>query len=331
LRIAHQISDRIVEKYGSDILASYVCGSTSKKLDRPFSDLELIVVVRDQAEISMKYYLHQGLIIQIEYLKSSDTLAAAERLTDNWPWEADQYRNRIALYERDGWFRKLDEAVERNDKAATVEAIRKSFLMMTESMAVMRNAMLTKDTVGILSRGRVLAEDAARIVLLLNRRYVTTTSWLWKIVFDLRTKPKDFKELVEKMSGFVPTTREEVVASSERLYKEMSELVTQDGVGIECDDLWVWVEATTLKHRNRVLTLSHSCSIDSHALLRGVTSLHYPAEIPCDERFQRWLLGDALIQLERSILWWMMSYESPLTRASSRPWDASTPTRRNSS
>jgi len=239
LRIAHQISDRIVEKYGSDILASYVCGSTSKKLDRPFSDLELIVVVRDQAEISMKYYLHQGLIIQIEYLKSSDTLAAAERLTDNWPWEADQYRNRIALYERDGWFRKLDEAVERNDKAATVEAVRKSFMMMTESMAVMKNAILTNDIIGVLSRGRVLAEDAARIVLLLNRKYVTTTSWLWKIVFELETKPKDFKELVEKMSGFVPTTREEVVASSDRLYKEMSELVTQAGVKIECDDLWV--------------------------------------------------------------------------------------------
>jgi hypothetical protein len=111
--------------------------------------------------------------------------------------------------------------------------------MMTESMAVMMNAMLTNDTIGILSRGRVLAEDAARIVLLLNRRYVTTTSWLWKIVFDLRTKPKDFKEFVEKMSGFVPTTREEVVASSERLYKEMSELVSSAGINIECDDLWV--------------------------------------------------------------------------------------------
>src|SRR2546425_7940550 len=170
LRIAHQISDRIVEKYGSDILASYVCGSTSKKLDRPFSDLELIVVVRDQAEISMKYYLHQGLIIQIEYLKSSDTLAAAERLTDNWPWEADQYRNRIALYERDGWFRKLDEAVDRNDKAPTVEAIRKSFLMMTESMAVFRNGMLTKGTVGDFSRGDGVAEGAAIIDNLLNRR-----------------------------------------------------------------------------------------------------------------------------------------------------------------
>ena len=239
MRIARQISVRVVEKYGPDILAVYVCGSTSKKLDRPYSDLELIVVVRDQAEIPMKYYLHRGLIIQIEYFKASDILDAAERLTDNWPWEADQYRNRIALYERDGWFRKLDDAVAKNDKAGSVEAIRKSFMMMTESMAVMRNAIVIDDKVGVLSRGRVLAEDAARIVLLLNRRYVTTTSWFWKIVFDLDKEPKDFKELVEKMCGFVPTTVEYVVASSERMYKEMCELVANYGIKIERGNLWV--------------------------------------------------------------------------------------------
>jgi hypothetical protein len=39
LRIARLISDRVVKKYGSDILADYVCGSTSKRLDRPYSDL----------------------------------------------------------------------------------------------------------------------------------------------------------------------------------------------------------------------------------------------------------------------------------------------------
>ncbi len=239
MRIAHLVSDRVVEKYGSDVLAVYVCGSTSKKLDRPFSDLELIVVVRDRPVIPMKYYLHRGLIIDIQYLKSSSILDAAEQFTDNWHWEADQYRNRIALYERDGWFRKLDEAVAKNDKAGSVEAVRKSFMFMTESMAVMRNAVLTNDKIGVLSSGRVLAEDAARILLLLNRRYVTTTSWFWKIVFDLRIKPKGFKELVEKMSGFVPTTREEVVASSERLYEEMSDLVTHYGVEIERDHLWV--------------------------------------------------------------------------------------------
>ena len=110
---------------------------------------------------------------------------------------------------------------------------------MTESMAALRNAVLTNDKAGVLSRGRILAEDAARILLLLNRSYVMSTSWLWKIVFGMRNNPKDFKKLVEKMSGFMPTTGEEVVAASERLYREMSGLVTHYGVRIERDHLWV--------------------------------------------------------------------------------------------
>ena len=187
----------------------------------------------------MKYYVHRGLIIHIQYPKSSYTLDDAEQFTDSWHWVADQYRNRIVLYERDRWFRRLNEAVAKSDKRDSREAIRKSFMMMTESMAVLRNDVLTKDKVGVLMRGRVLAEDAARILFLINRRYVTTTSWFWKIAFDLPIKPKDFKKLVEKMSGFVPTTWEEVVASSERMYKEVSDLLTRHGVKIERGDLWV--------------------------------------------------------------------------------------------
>lgn len=36
LKIAHQIRDGVVKKYGKNVLAVFVCGSTSKKLDRPF-------------------------------------------------------------------------------------------------------------------------------------------------------------------------------------------------------------------------------------------------------------------------------------------------------
>lgn len=239
VEIARRISKLAFDKYGDDVLAVFVCGSTSKGLDRPYSDLEMNVIVREGVEIPMKYYVLDGLIIQIEYVQSSRILKAAEKFTDNWHWEADQYRNRIILYERDQWFRKLDEAVNKNDRESPTEAIRKSFMMMTESMAVLKNALLTNDKNGILARGRVLADDAARLVLLLNRKYVTTTSWFWKIAFEAPIKPKDFKDLVEKLNGFVPTTEKEVDAASERIYNEIYDLVTDYLSGIERTELWV--------------------------------------------------------------------------------------------
>ena len=199
----------------------------------------MIAVVRDGIEIPMKYYLHRGLIVNIEYFKAQSILDDAKLVTKDWHWTADQYRNRIVIYELGGWLRTLDDAVSKSDKASSSEAIRKSFMMMTESIAVLRNDILKHDKIGVLMRGRVIAEDAARILLLINRRYVTTTSWFWKIVFDLPNKPKEFKLLVEKMSGFVPTTGKEVAASSERMYKEMSQLVHHHGIRIERLDLWV--------------------------------------------------------------------------------------------
>jgi len=237
--IARRISKRVVRKYGKDILAVYVCGSTSKNLDRPFSDLEMIVVVRDGIEIPMKYYLHNGLIIQVDYLQSSSVLRAAKRFTDNWHMEADQYRNRISLFERNRWFGSLDEAVAKNEKTDAQEIIRKALLMMTESRAVLKNAVLAKDKIGIFSSARVIAEDAARIVFLLNRTYVPTTRWFWKIVFEAPKKPKNFRFLVEKICGFTPTTPKEVVAGSEKLYGEICELIGAERREIERADLWV--------------------------------------------------------------------------------------------
>ena len=239
VEIARRISNRVLDKYGSDVLAVFVYGSTSKKLDRPFSDLELIVVVHDGIEIPMKSYLFNGLVLNIEYLQSSKFLNAAEHFTANWHWESDQYRNRIVLYEHGEWFRGLEEAVKKNEKADSTEAIRKSFMMMTESMAIFKNDLLADDKIGILSRARVIADDAARIVLLFNRKYVITTSWFWKIVFDCKDKPKDFKKLIEKMCGFDSTSQREAMAASERLYKEVHELVKDYLVGIERGDLWV--------------------------------------------------------------------------------------------
>src|SRR5260370_22026526 len=107
----------------------------------------------------MKYYLYRGLIIQIEYLKSSKLLSDAEQFTDNWPWEADQYRNRIALYERKRWLKGLDEAVAKNDKKNSAVAGGKAFIMVTQFIVALSKTVLTDAQAWAISRGPQLSSE----------------------------------------------------------------------------------------------------------------------------------------------------------------------------
>jgi KNTase-like protein len=153
--------------------------------------------------------------------------------------EADQYRNRIVLFEKYGWFRSLEKAVAKNETADALEAIRKVFLMMTESRAVLENAVLSRDKNAMFSAARVIAEDATRIVLLVNRTYVATTGWFWKMAFETAEKLRGFRVLVERACGFTPRTLGEAVEASKKLYFEIFKMVDSRGIKIERADLWV--------------------------------------------------------------------------------------------
>src|SRR5713226_2726253 len=107
VELARQISTQLLETYKSAVLAVYICGSTAKKLDRPYSDLEMICVVRDGTEIPIKYYVYDGLLVEIDYPQESEYLKVASKTGWEWPLQADQYRNHILLFEQDNWMKKL--------------------------------------------------------------------------------------------------------------------------------------------------------------------------------------------------------------------------------
>ena len=239
LSIGQQISKRVLDKYGDDVLAVFIFGSTAKHLDRPYSDLEVIAVVRDAITIPDRYYVYQGLVVEVSYPQESNFLSAARGLTTKWPLKADKYRNRIVLFEREAWTTRLDQAVAENERADMSEALRVAAVELTEDLCVLRNARLTNDAVGIRSRGFVIAGEAARLVFLLNRQYVTTTSWYWKQAFECPWKPKDFEKLVMTSASFTPASPEEIVTAAEQLYAEIMEMVRSRGVSTETAELVV--------------------------------------------------------------------------------------------
>ncbi len=223
----------ILKKYGESVLAVCAIGSVAKKLERPYSDLEMICVVRDGVEVPIKYYVYMGLVVEIAYPQESAFLKDAREMSLEWPLIADQYRNRIVLFERDRWLGRLEEAVAQNDKTDMAEPLRIAAIAITEGLASVRNAQFKADPWDLKERAFYMAWDAARVVFMLNRRYVLTTSWLWKQALECPVKPDDFVGMVQTLLGMKAADADGVVQAAERLYKELMEMVSSKGVSIE--------------------------------------------------------------------------------------------------
>ncbi len=61
--------------------------------------------------------VYRGILIEISYPQESRERRDARRIQSKWPQEADGYRSRIVLFERDRWCERLEAAVAENDAA----------------------------------------------------------------------------------------------------------------------------------------------------------------------------------------------------------------------
>ena len=232
--MGEKLAADIVARYKDAVLAVCIGGSTAKKLDRPYSDLEMFCVLTDGLEVpEMKYLARNGLLVQIEFFQESKLLEDARKVSMEWPWYADQYRNRIVLFEKERWLSKLKQAVEEDDKADFTGVIRWAALAMTETLAAVRNADIVQDQIALRSAAYWMALDTAKLVLLLNRKYVLTTSWFWKQAFECQEQPEDFERLIRTAAGFVDSTDAERVNAVEKLWKKTIKLVHARGISLE--------------------------------------------------------------------------------------------------
>jgi len=71
---AAQLKDRIISRYGDNVLAVFVTSSTARGLDLPFSDLELTVVHRDGTAPDDRAYYCRRILVEIEHSEESRIL-----------------------------------------------------------------------------------------------------------------------------------------------------------------------------------------------------------------------------------------------------------------
>jgi kanamycin nucleotidyltransferase len=233
VELGREIASQIIDTYKDAILAICIYASTAKNLDRPYSDLELLCVITDNLEMPNKRYIYDGLLVEIDYFQESKFLKEAAEVGWDWPLGADQYRNRLVLFERDNWLKKLEKTVAENDGADFTRELRWAILTMTESLAAVRNERFRRDHRNLRTRAFFLAWDAARVVFYHNRGYVLTTSWFWKQLFECKEQPEGFRKLIYVVAGFERSTNAELVDAAEELWRRTILIVQPRGISLE--------------------------------------------------------------------------------------------------
>ncbi|MGQ0567992.1 MAG: kanamycin nucleotidyltransferase C-terminal domain-containing protein [Armatimonadota bacterium] len=239
LEIARDLARRILDAYGDGVLAVLVTSSTARALDRAHSDLELTAVMRDGVEVEDTSYVHRGIVIEIEYPQESAILKSVREVTRHWPLRADEYRGRIVLFERNGWLRHLDHSLDERDAGDFSRGLALATTVLIECRDKLRNARLSHDDLDTRCIGLWIAENAATLVLFLNRRRMITTSWLFKQAFECPLQPPDFRRHVEILIGVVPSSADEISEAAERLTARLIELVATQGIKVASDELIV--------------------------------------------------------------------------------------------
>jgi kanamycin nucleotidyltransferase len=239
VKLGRKIASRILDTYKDAVLTVCIYASTAKRLDRPYSDLEILCVTTDGLEVKNKRYVYDGLLVEIDYFQASNFLKEAVRVGWDWHLGADQFRNRIVLFERGNWLKELEKAVAENDRADFIEELRWAIMSMTESLATVRNVHFKRDQRVLRTRAFSMACDAARVVFLYNRKYVLTTSWFWKQLFECKEQPKQFRKLVDIVAGFEKSTSTELVNATEELWRETMQMVQPCGISIESTNITV--------------------------------------------------------------------------------------------
>ncbi|MGQ0548162.1 MAG: kanamycin nucleotidyltransferase C-terminal domain-containing protein [Armatimonadota bacterium] len=239
IEIAGRLAEEILRAYGDAVHAVFVTSSTARGLDLPHSDLELTAVVRDGVEIEEKLYVYRGLLIEIEYPQESAIIKNTGRVTWRWPIVAGGYRDRIVLYEREGWLRRLDLVMDERDGSDFRHGLCHATTALIECRDKLRNARLVGDDLVARFNGFLIAEHAAVLVLFLNRRWMTTSRWLFSQASECPAQPPDFRRLVEILIGVVPSTLDAVADAGERLCADIVALAGSLGISVESDALVV--------------------------------------------------------------------------------------------
>lgn len=230
---AEEISNLLIKRYGTGVIAICIYGSTARGEDAPYSDLEMAAVLNKNVEPFRHEFFLDGWKTEVELWTREQIIEHLEDRDLNWPIQGRQFVDILSLHDPSGFWEEVKSwahtTVEKWDEILQ-EAMVGDFL---ESVGKYRNAKHCDDTVAMRWCAWSVTWDAIRIVGILNKIFFSSRNAAPKEAIRLPLLTPGLSEAVGLFSTGRLDDSQALDAAVEKMVRGILETCRERGTFLE--------------------------------------------------------------------------------------------------
>lgn len=230
MQLGHDLCERMVGRHGSELLIGGIYGSTARYTDTPWSDLEMLFILKGDGAVQEKHFIYQGLALGYHTLGS---LRLEEILTHpsvEWPfWTGVLSVLRVLHGDQrliHDWLSMAREAPADKFRDALVTCLPQ---LVVESYGRIRSCALRGNTDDLYCAVIEVLLEMNRALCLLNHRWVTHDYYGGLVeAFAFPKLPQEYHELAPRL--WRSRDMDEIVFLADQLVANFWRLVSEEGI-----------------------------------------------------------------------------------------------------
>lgn len=239
LQLCDEILERLHKAYQQRVLAVGVYGSVARGTDGPYSDVEMLCVVRDAsgpADFSHEWSAGPWKA-EVNILSADTLLQEASTVEGEWPLTHGPYFAPLPLYDPGNFFPLLKKAAESPTEADFTQAINEVLVgEMCEYIGKLRNTTAKGSYTYLPYLTMQFAHYGAMLIGLHNRKLYTTGAQVLPEAVQLPGRPAGYDRVAGLVMSGELTDGQRLIEACEKLWSGLVQWADKHGYTIasEC-------------------------------------------------------------------------------------------------
>lgn len=234
LTLAHEITGRALTRYGDELIAIGLYGSTARGTDGPYSDLEILGILQPAGEEYTYEWVYGPWKAEVNFLSQNVALAKAAEIDGDWSLTHGAFVHILALHDPHNFFDRLKERVLSHPPERFQQVIRAVITgELYEWIGKLRNARVDRQTSYLPELALGMAKYGAFVIGLANRHLYSTGRRVLEESLMLPGRPAGYDTLCQMAIHGTLSNFELINERCEQFWAGIEGWAAEQGIQVE--------------------------------------------------------------------------------------------------